>query len=106
MARHMMIERIKPLEPSSAPAVTSSLLSSTKPMATAASPAYAFRIEITVGISAPPIGMMSRMPKISASTAITMKACRAQGAVGLTTSSTPSATAMASTPTLTKFWPG
>ncbi len=39
MARHMMIERIRPLEPSSAPAVTSSLLSSTKPMATAERPA-------------------------------------------------------------------
>ncbi len=39
IARHMMIDRIKPLEPSSAPAVTSSLLLSTKPMATAESPA-------------------------------------------------------------------
>src|SRR5437660_1328750 len=39
MARHMMIERIRPLEPSSAPAVTRSLLLSTKPIATAESPA-------------------------------------------------------------------
>src|SRR2546426_11044682 len=39
IARHMMIERIKPLEPSRAPAVTRSLLSSTKPIATAERPA-------------------------------------------------------------------
>src|SRR6266446_2734079 len=35
MARHMMIERMRPLDPSSAPAVTSSLLSRTNPIATA-----------------------------------------------------------------------
>ncbi len=39
IARHMMMERIRPLEPSSAPAVTRSLLLSTKPIATAESPA-------------------------------------------------------------------
>ena len=39
MARHMMIDRISPLEPSRAPAVTSSRLSSTKPIATAERPA-------------------------------------------------------------------
>ena len=39
MALHMMIERIRPLEPSSAPATISSLLSSTKPMAHADRPA-------------------------------------------------------------------
>ena len=39
MALHMMIDRIKPDEPSNAPAVTSSLLSSTKPIATADRPA-------------------------------------------------------------------
>ena len=43
MARHMMMERIRPEDPSSAPAVTSSLLSRTKPMATAARPAYELR---------------------------------------------------------------
>ena len=39
IALHMMIERIKPDEPSSAPAAISSLLSSTKPIATADRPA-------------------------------------------------------------------
>ena len=67
IARHMMIERIRPLDPSSAPAVTSSLLPSTKPIATAERPAYEFRIEMTVGMSAPPIGMMSNTPNSTAS---------------------------------------
>ena len=39
MAWHMMMERMKPEEPSSAPAMMSSLLSSAKPMAQAARPA-------------------------------------------------------------------
>src|SRR6266576_2472432 len=67
IARHMMIERMRPLEPSSAPAVTSSLLLSTNPIATADRPAYEFKIEITVGISAPPIGMMNSTPNSTAS---------------------------------------
>ena len=43
----------------------SSLFSSTKPIATAESPAYEFSSEITVGMSAPPIGMISSTPKTS-----------------------------------------
>ena len=39
MALHMMMERIRPEEPSSAPAMTSMLLPSTKPMAQAERPA-------------------------------------------------------------------
>ena len=39
IALHMMIDRMKPDEPSSAPAMISSLLSSTKPMAQADRPA-------------------------------------------------------------------
>ena len=39
IARHMMIERIRPDDPSSAPAVMSSLFSITNPIATAARPA-------------------------------------------------------------------
>ena len=65
IARHMMIERIRPDEPSSAPAMISSLFSSTKPIATAERPAYEFSSEITVGMSAPPIGMISSTPKSS-----------------------------------------
>ena len=39
IALHMMIDRIRPDDPSSAPAMISSLFSSTKPIATAARPA-------------------------------------------------------------------
>ena len=43
-------------------ATISSLFSSTKPIATAARPAYEFSSEITVGMSAPPIGITSITP--------------------------------------------
>ena len=56
IALHMMTDRMKPDDPSSAPAMMSSLFSSTKPIATAESPAYEFSSEMTVGMSAPPIG--------------------------------------------------
>jgi hypothetical protein len=47
IALHMMMARMSPLDPSSAPAVISSLLSSTNPIATADRPAYEFRIAMT-----------------------------------------------------------
>ena len=40
IALHMITDRMSPDDPSSAPAMMSSLFSSTKPMATAARPAY------------------------------------------------------------------
>ena len=70
IALHMMIDRIRPDDPSSAPAMMSTLFSSTKPIATADSPAYEFSSEITVGMSAPPIGMISSTPNTSDSTRI------------------------------------
>ncbi len=65
IALHIRIDRMRPDEPSSAPAMMSSLLLSTKPIAAADRPAYEFRIAITVGMSAPPIGMSSSTPKPS-----------------------------------------
>ena len=62
MAFDMMMERISPDDPSSAPAIMSSLLLSTKPMAAAERPAYPFNKEITVGMSAPPMGSAIRIP--------------------------------------------
>src|SRR5262249_60879105 len=62
MARHMMIERMRPEDPSSAPAVMSNLFSSTQPIATAERPAYEFKKAITVGMSAPPLGRAHRTP--------------------------------------------
>ncbi len=79
IARHMITDRMKPDDPSSAPAVMSSLFSSTKPIATADSPAYEFSSEITVGMSAPPIGSISSTPNASDSTTTTGKSCQVVG---------------------------
>ena len=79
MARHMITDRMKPDDPSSAPAVMSSLFSSTKPIATADRPAYEFSSEITVGMSAPPMGSTSRTPKARESPTTTGKSCQVVG---------------------------
>ena len=63
IAFDMFTERMKPDAPSSAPAMISSLLLSTNPIAAAESPAYELSSEITVGMSAPPIGMIISTPK-------------------------------------------
>src|ERR1017187_10727947 len=49
IALHMMMERIRPLEPSSAPAMMSSLLSSANPMAQGERPAKEFSRAMKVG---------------------------------------------------------
>ncbi len=104
MARHMMIDRIRPEEPSSAPATMSSLLSSTKPMATADRPAYEFSSEITVGMSAPPIGMISSTPNASDSTMIAGN--RNDSCSGRKMRAIPHTTATASRPRFEAFWSG
>ena len=55
-----MEDRIAPDEPTSAPVMISAELPSVNPMPPAAQPEYEFSIEITTGMSAPPIGMMER----------------------------------------------
>jgi len=75
-------------------------------MATAARPAFALRMEITVGMSAPPIGRMRRTPKSRESPMIARKAGPAQGASGDRTTATPSAAASASSARFTTFCPG
>src|SRR2546428_11141270 len=93
MARHMITERMKPDEPSSAPAVMSSLLSSTKPIATAESPAYEFNSEMTVGMSAPPMGRINSTPNVNDKAMMIGKShCQ----VGFSTNTTAQATAMPS----------
>src|SRR5438270_9661046 len=71
IALDMITERMNPDEPSSAPATISNLLPSTNPIAAAERPAYEFNSEITVGISAPPIGITSITPNSSAMPTIT-----------------------------------
>src|SRR5665213_3238571 len=51
-----------PDEPTSAPVMMSSELARVKPMPHAAQPEYEFSIEITTGMSAPPIGRISSNP--------------------------------------------
>src|SRR5215472_13968543 len=63
MALHIKMERIKPENPSSVPAMISTLLERTKPVAAEDRPAYEFSRDITTGISADPIGITSSTPK-------------------------------------------
>ncbi len=100
IARHMITERIRPDDPSSAPAVMRSLFDSTNPIATAASPAYEFKSEMTVGMSAPPIGMISSTPKTSDRT---INAANAGQNSGRIDKYTPEAMASASSDRLTRF---
>ena len=65
IAFDMFTDRMKPEAPSRAPATISSLLLSANPIAEAESPAYELSSEITVGMSAPPIGMIISTPKAS-----------------------------------------
>ena len=67
------IVRIVPDEPTSVPATISETLSSEKPAAAAESPVNAFRSEITTGMSAPPIGRTTRLPRIAAAIRTPMK---------------------------------
>ncbi len=102
MARHIMMERMNPDDPSSAPATISSLLFSTNPMALADKPAYELSSAITVGMSAPPMGMMSSTPNNSASA---VKIGKSTLCSGETIRASPTPAAAAKTPRFTKFWP-
>src|ERR1041385_5007896 len=59
------IERMKPDAPSSDPEMMRMTLPSAKPVAHDARPEYELSNATTTGMSAPPIGMTSRMPKIA-----------------------------------------
>jgi len=75
-------------------------------MATAERPALALRIEMTVGMSAPPMGRINRTPKSSERAITPVKAAPLQGAAGETSSASPRPAATRSRPILTTFWPG
>ena len=57
-----MYERIAPDEPTKAPVIIKAVFSKVKPIPAAAQPEYELSIEITTGISAPPIGMIIKKP--------------------------------------------
>src|SRR3982750_3711802 len=59
-----------PEEPTSAPVMISAELPSVKPMPAAAQPEYELSMEITTGMSAPPIGMIMSTPSANETSAI------------------------------------
>ena len=65
--------RIEPDAPTIMPATISAGLFSAIPVAAADSPVKAFSIEMTTGISAPPIGSTTALPSSAAHTSIPMK---------------------------------
>ena len=63
MALHMSRVRMMPEEPTRAPETISTGLPMTNPVAAAARPEKAFKRAMTTGMSAPPMGRTSRMPR-------------------------------------------
>ena len=59
---HIIYDKIAPDEPTKAPVIISAVFSKVKPIPAAAHPEYELSIEITTGISAPPIGIIKRAP--------------------------------------------
>tara|TARA_B000000532_G_scaffold187632_1_gene153667 strand:- start:60 stop:296 length:237 start_codon:yes stop_codon:yes gene_type:complete len=57
-----MYDKIAPDDPTSAPVIIKAVFSKVNPIPAAAHPEYEFNIDITTGISAPPIGIISRKP--------------------------------------------
>ena len=65
IALHMIWLRMMPDDPTSAPAMISTLLWITNPVMAAAMPEYEFSSEMTTGMSAPPMGITSSTPRTS-----------------------------------------
>ena len=59
-----MYESIAPDDPTRAPVIIKAVFSNVNPIPAAAQPEYELSIEITTGISAPPIGIMINTPMI------------------------------------------
>ena len=51
-----------PEEPTKAPVIINAVFSNVKPIPAAAQPEYEFNIDITTGMSAPPIGIINKKP--------------------------------------------
>ena len=62
---HIIIVKIIPEAPTSAPAIIKTLFPKTNPVIDPAKPEYEFSKEIATGISAPPIGSTNKTPSIS-----------------------------------------
>ena len=81
IASAISLVRIEPDAPTSMPATISAMLSSAMPAAAALRPVNAFSVEMTTGMSAPPIGSTARMPSAPADTRISQNSscCRCRG---------------------------
>ncbi len=73
IASAICLVRIEPDAPTSMPATISAVLSSAMPAAAALSPVNAFSVEITTGMSAPPIGSTAVIPSTPAATSSSQK---------------------------------
>ena len=91
-----------PDAPTSIPATISTVESSTKPVADAASPVNAFSSEMTTGMSAPPIGSTNITPKTSAR-AISARSAHCASSPAI--SAIPRAAAPRRIAEFTTFWP-
>src|SRR4051812_46161043 len=63
IALDIIMPRMNPEPPSSAPQMMSTLLPSANPVAAAANPAYELRRQMTTGMSAPPMGSTNVTPR-------------------------------------------
>ena len=59
---HIIYDNIAPEDPTNAPVIIRAVFSKVKPIPAAAQPEYEFSMEMTTGISAPPIGMINKTP--------------------------------------------
>ena len=62
MPLHIIYDRMAPEDPTNAPVIIRAVFSKVKPIPAAAQPEYELSIEITTGMSAPPIGIIKRKP--------------------------------------------
>ena len=103
IALHMIFDRMMPDAPTSDPAMIRTLLFSTNPVAAAARPEYELRSAMATGMSAPPIGIVSRMPRIDATPTSAQYAQVADGSLAI---KTPRPIAVRKSSRLTSCWPG
>ena len=70
---HIMYDSIAPDEPTKAPVIINAVFSKVNPIPAAAHPEQELSIEITTGISAPPIGIINNTPIKKEATIIPQK---------------------------------
>ena len=93
MASAIWRVRIEPEAPTSMPPTISAVLSSARPAAAAESPVKALSVEITTGMSAPPIGSTASTPSAPAASRISQNSSSFSLPAAMTTASATAATA-------------